>query len=57
MHAKSSATAAAEVWVAAYAEAFAGAGDCDKCSAYAESFGYVEQEVFLKAVAEAEVKV
>jgi hypothetical protein len=55
--ASSSAKAAADVWVAAYASAFAEAGDCDKCFAYAGSSGYVEKEVFLKAVAKAEVKV
>jgi hypothetical protein len=55
--ASSSAKAAANVWVAAYASAFASAGDCDKCSAYAASYGYVEKEVFLKAVAQAEIKV
>lgn len=53
--ASASAVAAAKVWVAAYAEAFAGAGDCDQCDAYATSFGYIEQEVFLKAVAEASI--
>ena len=55
--ASASAIAAAEVWVAAYAQAFAGAGDCDKCDAYAASFGYIEKEVFLKAVAQADIKV
>ena len=55
--ASASAIAAAEVWVAAYAQAFASAGDCDKCDAYSASYGYVEKEVFLKAVAQADVKV
>jgi hypothetical protein len=55
--AAASAKAAANVWVEAYASAFASAGDCEKCSAYAESYGFVNTEVFLKAVAEAEVKV
>jgi cellobiose-specific phosphotransferase system component IIB len=55
--ASASAKAAANVWVKAYAAAFASAGDCKKCDAYAESFGKVEKDVFLKAVANAEAKV
>lgn len=55
--ASSSAVAAATVWLGAYAAAFAGAGDCDKCDAFAASYGYVEKDVFLKAVADAEIKV
>lgn len=54
--ASAKAEAAAHVWIKAYAEAFASAGDCDKCEAWAESYGYVEKEVFLKAVASAEAK-
>jgi hypothetical protein len=54
--ASASAKAAAQVWVSAYAAAFAKAGDCNKCEAYASSVGYVEKEVFLKAVAQADVK-
>jgi len=55
--ASASAEAKAKVWVAAFADAMGDAGDCQKCNAYALSFGYVEENVFLKAVADASVKV
>jgi hypothetical protein len=54
-HAKAVETA--EGWLKAYAEAFASASVCGVCDAYAESWGYVEKYVFLKAVAEASAKV
>lgn len=57
VNAKADAEAAANVWVEAYASAVAAAGDCDKCSAFAESEGFIKKEVFLKAVASAEVMV
>ena len=41
----------------AYAQAFADASVCDKCEAFALSWGYVEEYVFLKAVAEAKATV
>lgn len=53
----SSAEAAAKVWLEAWAHAWAGAGDCEKCDAYADSEVYVQEEVFLKAVSQAEVHV
>jgi hypothetical protein len=47
----------AEGWLTAYAEAVASAAVCDKCKAYAKSYGYVKEYVFLKAVASASAKV
>ena len=50
------ATAKANVWLSAYAEAFASAS-CAKCEAYASSWGFVQKDVFLKAVAKAKASV
>jgi hypothetical protein len=51
------AQAKAEVWVGAYFDAFAAAGDCETCSAFASSWGYISKYVFLEAIATAGVKV
>lgn len=51
------ATAVAEEWLVAYAEAFSQASVCNKCDAFAQSWGYVEEYVFLKAVAESKATV
>lgn len=53
----SKAVAKANVWLEAYAQAVAAAGDCENCEAFAESWGYIAKDVFLKAVADAKVKV
>ena len=50
------ATTKANVWLSAYAEAFA-SSSCDKCDAYASSWGFVKKDVFLKAVAKAKASV
>jgi hypothetical protein len=55
--AQAHAEAAAYVWLEAYASAWAGASVCNKCSAYADSWGHVYDNVFLKAVADAHVQV
>lgn len=47
------AKAAAEVFVEAYADAFASSTVCGTCDAYASSWGYVSKHVFLEAVAKA----
>ena len=57
VNAHANAKAAGEVFVSAYAQAFASATDCDTCEAYAQSFGYIEKHVFLKAIADAGVYV
>jgi hypothetical protein len=51
------AKAKAEVWVSSYFGAVAAAGDCETCSAYAASWGYISKYVFLEAIASAGVKV
>jgi hypothetical protein len=51
------ARAKAEVWVLAYFDAVAQASDCEKCEAWAASWGYIEKWVFLEAIAQAEVNV
>lgn len=55
--AKASAYAQAEIWAAAYFNAYAFGTNCETCDAFAESYGYIEKYVFLQAVADAEVKV
>jgi hypothetical protein len=48
---------AAEAWLAAYTEAFANSTICNKCEYYEQSWGYVEQYVFLEAVGNASYSV
>jgi spore coat protein U-like protein len=52
-----SAQAKAEIWVASYFNALAFGSDCEACTAYASSKGYIEKYVFLDAVAKAGVTV
>jgi hypothetical protein len=57
VNADAKAEARANVWLEAYASAFASASVCDNCEAYASSWGYVSKHVFLEAVAEVSVQV
>jgi hypothetical protein len=51
------AKAKAEVWVTSYFNAISFSSDCQTCSAYAASWGYISKYVFLEAIATAGVKV
>jgi hypothetical protein len=51
------ARARAEVWVSAFFDVVAQATDCEKCEAWASSWGYIEKYVFLEAIAQAGVRV
>lgn len=57
VNAKTRARATAEIWATSYFDAFASADNCQKCDAYADSYGYITKYVFLEAIAEAEIKV
>jgi hypothetical protein len=56
-HANKYAVQTAEAWLAAYNEAFASSNSCIKCEYYQQSWGYVEQYVFLEVVANASTAV
>jgi hypothetical protein len=51
------AQAKAEVWVGSYFNAISSAIDCEPCTAFASSWGYISKYVFLEAIATAGVKV
>lgn len=55
--AHASAEKAASFWVGAYFDAFALGTDCEHCEAFAGSFGHIETDIFLRAVADAKVSV
>jgi hypothetical protein len=57
VYASAQARAGAEIWVSAFFEAMASAATCEKCAAFADSWGYIKKWVFLEAIAKAEYKV
>jgi hypothetical protein len=46
-----------ETWLTAYAQSVAEAGICNVCDSYVHSWGYISQEIFLRAYAVAAAKV
>jgi hypothetical protein len=51
------ARAKAEAWVSAHFDAITTAVDCEKCSPFVVSWGYIHKYVFLEAISTAEGKV